>query len=341
MKFLCVTATVLFCVSCLKDKPPVDNATVNVSSAGVYITNEGNFLFGNASVSFYNIAENTVQEDLFKPTNNKSLGDVAQSMCIYNDKIYIVVNNSGKIEVVDAKTFASQATISGFLSPRYFVPVNSAKAYVSDFKANAISIINLSANTVSGSISCSGWTEEMILSNGKVFVTSKNRDKVYVINTSNDVITDSIVVTYGSNSIKEDKNGKLWVLCNGDENLKILAALHRINPITLQLEQSFFFSSGSPWRLKINGSKDTLYFLNNGVFKMATGAVVLPDQSFIPSGNRNFYGLGIDPVSGVVYVADAMDYVQKSIIYRYQPNGVLINSFKSGVISGDFYFKQQ
>ena len=337
--FLKVFGSVLFFASCIKDKPPVDNTKVDVTSAGVYIINEGNFQFGNASVSYYNIADNAVQEDLFKPANNKSLGDVAQSMCIYNDKIYIVVNNSGKIEVVDSKTFVSQGTVSGLTSPRYFIPVSTTKAYVSDLYANAISIIDLSNNTMSGSIPCTGWTEEMALSGGKVFVTNKKRDKVYVVNTNTDLISDSISVTYGSNSIQEDKNGKLWVLCNGNDNLKIAAALHRINSATLQVEQSSSFSSGSPWRLKMNGAKDSLFYLNNGVYAMAIGSTNLPSQTVINEGNKQFYGLGIDPLSGIIYVADAMDYVQKSTVYRYKPDGTLLSSFKPGIISSDFYFK--
>ncbi len=337
--FTGIIGCVLFLSSCIKDKPPVDNTKVDLTSAGVYIVNEGNFQFGNASVSYYNIADNAVQEDLFKPANNKSLGDVAQSMCIHNDKVYIVVNNSGKIEVADSKTFISQGTVTGLTSPRYFVPISTTKGYVSDLLSNTISIIDLAANAVTGSIPCTGWTEEMLVSGGKVFVCNKQRDKVYVINTTSDVISDSISVGYGSNSIKEDKNGKLWVLCNGDDNLKKSAGLYRINPTSLQVEQSFTFSSGSPWRLKINGSKDTLYYINNGVCVMSISSADLPAQSLIEEGNKKFYGLGIDPLSGVIYVADAMDYVQKSTVYRYQSNGTALSSFKSGIISSDFYFK--
>jgi hypothetical protein len=337
--FTGIFGCVLFLSSCIKDQPSVDTTKVDLTSAGVYIVNEGNFQFGNASVSYYSIADDAVQEDLFKPANNKSLGDVAQSMCIYNDKAYIVVNNSGKIEVTDSKTFISQGTITGLASPRYFVPVSTTKGYVSDLFSNSISIIDLAANTKSGSISCTGWTEEMIASGGKVFVCNKQRDKVYVINTTSDIISDSILLGYGSNSIKEDKNGKLWVLCNGDDNLKKSAGLYRIDPSSLQVEQSYIFSSGSPWRLKINGSKDTLYYINNGVYSMSISSSNLPTQPLIEEGNKKFYGLGIDPLSGLIYVADAMDYVQKSTIYRYQSNGTALSSFKSGIISSDFYFK--
>jgi YVTN family beta-propeller protein len=250
-----------------------------------------------------------------------------------------VVNNSGKVEVVDPNTFVATATISGLTSPRYLVAVSTDKAYVSDYKANAISIVSLVSNSKTGSIPCTGFTEEMVLSNGKVFVTNKFRDKVYVVNTSTDQITDSITVGYGSSSIKRDKNGKLWVLCEGDQTNIIDATLYQINPLNNSVENFYTFPVAEyPSRLKINGTKDTLYFLNSGVYQMPITASVLPTSALITQGSKSFYALGVDPNSGVVYVADAIDYVQKSSVYRYAPDGVLLNTFKAGIISGDFGF---
>lgn len=330
-------------ISCRKDKPekPTNPKVSTGNNGGVYITNEGNFQFGNAKVSYYDIANATATEDLYQPANNSSLGDVCQSMCLFNSKAYIVVNNSGKVVVVNPSTFAATATISGFTSPRYFLPVSNSKAYVTDLYSNSISIVNLSSNTVSGHIACPGWTEELALAYGKAFVTNKQRDKIYVINTSTDVLTDSIALGYASNSIVEDKNGKLWVLCGGSQTNSINASLHRINPVTNVVEQTFIFPNlnDSPWRLDINGTNDTLYFLNNGVYRMAIHAPALPTTPFIAQGSNNFYGIGIDPTSSVVYVSDAVDYVQRGIIYRYKADGTLINTFLAGITPCDFYFK--
>lgn len=329
-------------ISCRKDKPE-DMIPPQVSlgnSGGVYITNEGNYQFGNAKVSYYDIANATISEDLYEPANGISLGDVCQSMTLFNGKGYVVVNNSGKIVVVNPITFATITTISGFSSPRYFLPVSNSKAYVTDFISNSIYIVNLSNNTISGIIPCSGWTDELVLAYGKAFVTNQYRDKVYVINTSTDILEDSIQVSYGSNSIKEDMNGKLWVLCGGSLANSIYASLHRINPITSQVEQSFQFSnlSDNPWRLDINGTNDTLYFLNKNVYRMNITSASLPGSPFVLAGTMNFYGIGIEPTTGVLYIADAIDFVQKGRIYRYHSNGTLINSFLAGIVPGDFYF---
>jgi len=242
--------------------------------------------------------------------------------------------------VVNAITFAEVATIPGFASPRYFLPASNSKAYITDLTSNTVSVLNLSNNTVSGSISIPGWTEEMAMVYGKVFVTNEESDKVYVINTANDLVEDSIQVGYNSNSIKEDKNGKLWVLCAGSESNAIYASLHRINPITNQVEQSFQFSNLNdvPWRLDINRSNDTLYFINGSVFQMSITSESLPGSAFIEKGSHNFYGIGIDPSSGEIYISDAIDYVQRGIVYRYKSDGTLLGSFQAGIIPGEFYF---
>lgn len=338
--FLFSFAVVFF--SCRRDKPenPLMPAISIANSGGVYITNEGNFQYGNAKVSYYSITDASVTEDLYKIANGTALGDVCQSMYLFNGKAYIVVNNSGKVAVVNSKTFATITEIQGLGSPRYFLPVSNNKAYVTDLYANSISIVNLSTNSKTGSIPCKGWTEELISVYGKTYITNKQSDKIYIVNEATDLLEDSIQVGYGSNSIREDKDGKLWVLCSGSISNTIKASLHKINPVTKQVEQSFLFASAadSPWRLNINGSNDTLYFMNNNIYRMSISASTLPSTPFITSNGRAFYGLGVDPINGTIYVSDAIDYVQRGMVYRYSSNGALINSFLAGIIPGTFCF---
>ncbi len=341
-KILFVSIALCLLFSCRKDKPEnVSQPGILIGPNGVFITNEGNFQFGNAQVSYYDPSQTTATQDLFQPANNRPLGDICQSMCLLNGKIYLVINNSNKIEVVNENTFVSSSVITGFTSPRYFLPVSNSKAYVTDLNSNSISIVDLSNNIITGNIPCNGWTEELALVYGKAYVTNKVSNKIYVINTSTDILTDSITIGYGSNSIVEDTNGKLWVLCGGNQSMAISASLHRINPATNIVEQTYTFSNSvdAPRKLHINGTNDTLYYLNGGIYRMSVHSGLLPTSPFIQPGSNNFYGLGIDPNSSIVYVADAVDYLQRGVIYRYQPDGTLINTFRAGIIPGDFYFK--
>lgn len=330
---------ILFLASCVKDKPSSQPATaISVSSdKKVYVINEGNYTSGNSSVSLFDKQNNTVVEDIYYIQNNSSLGDVAQSMCSINGKYYVVVNNSGKIVVCDQQ-FKKTAQISGLVSPRYMLPVSNQKAYVSDYKTNGLSIIDLNTNSKTGTINCGGWTEQMATVYNKVFVTNVRRDYLYVINGMLDKIEDSVFVGKNASGVVIDKHDKVWVLCSGEGTVK--ARLTKIDPIKNVVETFWDFAhTTSPEKLCINGTKDTLYFLNTGVYQMPILNIDLPTNPLIESGSKVFYGLGVDPNDSRIYLADVADYVQKSNIYIYTAKGNPVHNFKAGIIANGFYFE--
>ena len=332
---------ILIFISCKKDQPQIQTGNVNINSReNVIITNEGNFQFGNASISLYDKNTDSIFNNVYSSINSESLGDVCQSMHIDAQNIYIVINNSQKINIIDRETYVKTGEIIGFNSPRYILPVSQSKAYVSDLYSNTLNVVNLIDLSIENEIDLNGWTEQLHLIYGKVYATNKESQYLYIIDTSTDEVSDSILIGYGSNSIKEDVNGKLWVLCNGDQ-LNNYASLYRINPINNTIEQSFIFKeiSDNPLKLKINGWLDTLYFINRHIYKASINISSIPDQEFITATDEIFYGIGIDPDNGDIYISDAIDYVQKGLIYRYQSNGKLIAEDYAGVIPGDFYFK--
>jgi DNA-binding beta-propeller fold protein YncE len=334
-----------FIFSCRSDKPDDElQPSITITpNGGVFIVNEGLFNSGNSTAGYYNITDNVYINDLFEPINKRPLGDIFQSMIIFNHKAYLVINNSEKIEVVNPETFVSIATINGLTSPRNFIPVSSGRAYVSNFKTNLIQIVDLNTNTVTGSIPCGtrDLNEEMVLSYGKVYVTTPSSNKVYVIDTRKDVCEDSIQVSRGAGSIREDINGKLWVLCSGKKSTNEVGSLCRINPLTNKVEASFVFpdNSHSPWRLNINGDLNTLFYISKeGIYKMNIHDAALPVSPLIPRAGKDLYGLGVDPKNGVIYTGDAVNFSGTGTVSRYQSDGTFINSFKAGIGPNNFCF---
>ena len=65
----------------------------------------------------------------------------------------------------------------------------------------------------------------------------------------------------------------------------------------------------------------------------------LPTRPFLRHNNTIYYGLTIDPATGDVYIADAIDYQQQGKIYRYSAAGKLIDEFYTGIIPGAFGWK--
>jgi len=344
---LAILITVLFYFSCSKEElgPQCEDCSttpISVDSSDVLIVNEGNFGWGNGSLSLYQPNSQTVSNNVYSQANNNlPLGDVIQSAYQLNDKIYVVANNSNKIEIINKNTFVNEATITGFNSPRYFLPVSNNKAYVSDLYSNSIQVVDLSSNTIVNNINTNSWTEKMLLHNDTAYVCDMTNNNLLLINTSNDNLVDSVKVGVEPNSLVLDANNKIWIMCSGgfqEDNPKLI----RFNPQTRSIEATFVFSNinNSPGSLTINSDGTKLFYLNSNVYQMSFNATSLPSSSLINNNSNTFYGLGVHPESEDIYVADAIDYVQNGVVFRYTSSGSLIQQFNVGIIPGNFLFLQ-
>lgn len=352
IKFLLLLSAVTILASCKKETPEPKEYLVD---EGVFICNEGNFMSGNATLSFFNTKTNTISNQVFFNANNFPLGDVCQSMSIYGDYGFVVMNNSGKIMVININTFKHLATIGGLISPRYIEIISATKAYVTDFNNGQITVFNPSTFQKTGLINLGSSTEAICKLGNDVFVSSWSyNNKLYKINSLTNQVIDSLSLVIQPNSMVIDKNNKLWVLSDGGFEGSPYgwekAAITRINPESFEIELVLEFTdkNSSPTKLCINGSKDTLFYLNggwgeamveSGICKMSILDNMLPANAFIPQGNRLFYGLAIDPKSGIVYVSNAVDYVQKGWMYRFSSQGQIIDSCMVDIGPGNFCFK--
>jgi len=331
------------------DPPPDTTVTPITYKNGIFVVNEGNFNWGNASVSFIDYNTNNVIQDIFKKSNQRGLGDVAQCMIRFKDYGLIVVNNSNRIEVVTLKDFKSFTSISGFYSPRYLDIIDSTKAYVTSLKKN-IAVIDLATFTITKEIPTSTWTEVLTKFDQYMFVTSignfnesnaKRKAQVFIIDTKNDVIVDSMMTGKEPLGIVMDKKQKIWILCTGGYDFYESPSLIRLDPILRIVEKVFTFPNDGnlPNKLCINATRDTIYFIKDGVYQMPVTASDLPSQPFIPSNGRLLYGLSIHPINGSIYVSDVLDYIQDGTIYQYNSStGTLLNTYKVGRIPSSFCF---
>ncbi len=344
---------VLLVTACRKEPLPIKEYD---AERGVFICNEGNFMSGNASLSFFNINTNEISNHVFYNANSFPLGDVCQSMKIIGSYGFVIVNNSGKIMVINTTNFKHIATISNLPSPRHLEFISETKAYISDYTNHSVSIINPTTFQQLGSVYVGATTEAICKGGDFIYASSWSfGQKIYKIDTRIDKVVDSVSVVIQPNSMVIDKNQKLWVLSDGGFNGSsygwVNAALTRINPQDMSIEEVFTFGNKdlSPSRLQITQGGDTLYFLNggwgiqisaSGVCRMTITDNSLPSSAIIPENGRLFYGLGIHPRDGSIYVSDAQDYVKKSWVYRYSSQVNLLDSFKVDIGAGYFCFKE-
>ena len=340
-----------------------DMERFNILDGGVFITNEGNFTYGGASLSFYNPESKHIENELFYRANAMKLGDVAQSMVVRNGIGWVVVNNSHVVFAIDTETFREVGRITDLPSPRYIVFVSDEKAYISQIDSDRLIVVNPKTFEITGEIICpmtteyrTGSTEQMVIVGDYLYVACWSYQKrILKIDTRTDKVVDYNDICLQPKSIVADKNGKLWVVSDGGYEGNAIgyepAKLYRINPENLEVERVFELglnSSGnatrSASRLKINDKGDMLYWIDGGVWRMAIDAAELPAEPFIkPIEGATlslYYALCVAPDTEEVYVGDALDYQQRSIIYRYSNDGELLDSFTTGVIAGDFCWKK-
>ena len=323
------------------------NQIVGAIPEGLFIINEGNFMYGNSSLSFYNPLTRELQNDLFYNINTLPLGDVAQSMVIHNGLGYIVVNNSGKVYIINSVSGKYVGKITGLTSPRYIHFVNDEKAYITDLYAGVITIVDPKTNLVKGTILTPGHpsTEQMVQLDDFVFVSCWSFDNtILIIDTRTDAIAGEIKTGKQPGGLVIDKNKKLWTLCDGGWSKSGTSArtpaLQCIDASNRTIVKNFSLTADSkPSRLAINGTGDTLVFINNGLWKMDINQSELGNTPFMRSDNHLYYSLAIDPKTSELYISDAIDYMQKGVIYRFSAPGARIDSFKTGIIPGSFCFK--
>ncbi len=333
---------------CMKDDEWISrHQTGTLPAGGVFIVNEGNFMYGNASLSFYDPSAKSVQNDLFYSTNGLPLGDVAQSMIINGNLGYIVINNSGKVYVINVADGKYAGKITGLTSPRYIHFVNSEKAYITDLYAGQITIVNPKTYQITGSIITTGHasTEQMVQWNDYLFVSCWSFDNtILVIDTRTDAVVDEIKTGKQPGGLVLDKFNKIWTLCDGgwskSGTTSRIPMLQRIDPATRTIEKSFSLTADAkPSRLAINGMRDSLLFINDGIWKLGVNQSDLDGHPFLSTQNHLYYSLAIDPRTSEIYLSDAIDYLQRGLIYRYSPLGAKVDSFKTGIIPGAFCFK--
>ena len=358
---LALLATALF--SCKPDPTPtpVDPSdTIKphpVNLKGVYVLNEGVYMSSNASLSFYDPVADTAASFLFYKANNAPIGDVGQSLAMAEGKLYIVVNNSNLIYKVDANTIRIDMTkpfkLLDFYSPREMHFVAPNKAYVSDLMGTGLWIVNPQDMSHCGFVETGKTTEKMVQVGNELYVSNwsyyyvnanshESYNTVQVIDANNDVKVADIAVGKEPNTMTVDKNGHVWVLCEGatweedGEN----PSLWEINPLLKTAEKRYEFD-GTAMVLRANPSGDHLYVIYDNEVRRFDIATLALSETFriVAEPQGMFYNMAVEPETGDIYVTDAKNYMMNGTVYRYSNDGVLLSSFEAGVIPSAMLFK--
>ena len=229
----------------------VDVSTISTTAQKVFVLNEGGLGANNSTLDFLRFSDGNYITGAFKkmnPSSGAGLGDVGNDIVVNGDEVWMVINNSGIVEVISAKDETEIAVIS-LPTPRN-IAFDDSYAYVTSWNgafvagsydenynyvitdsANPKGVvyrINLSTKKVEGNVEVGYQPEGIAYYDGKLFVANSggissqlpplySYDKtVSVIDTKSFKVSKTFDVQVNLKSVFSDGSGHIYVTTFGD-----------------------------------------------------------------------------------------------------------------------------
>lgn len=341
MRYINILLFLALISSCKKD---VIEPTVPTSlSAGFLVLNEGLFQQNNSSLSWVDTQAGTVNLDFFLSKNNRLLGDTGNDMQVYGGKIYIVVNGSSSIEVLEKSTGKSIKQINMFVgtmakSPRS-IAFSGNKAFITCYDG-FVDVLDTASLTITQRIQVGSNPEGLAVSNGKLFVANSgglnfpNVDSTLsVIDLTSFLEIQKITVGKNPGSVVVDQEGDVYVIARGNYGSNP-ARMVRVNSMSLTVEEQFPFDALGISKMN---SQFLISFYN---YTTESSSVLLFDPLSETLINSNFinttdiqtlYGIDYNSFNDKIYCLDAMNYTNTGYVRRYSAQGVYETSYHVGL----------
>jgi hypothetical protein len=335
-------------------KPENPLVTKGIYTDGAFVVNEGIYGQTSGTITYYHLDSSGAVQDIFRLANGRDLGNVVQSLYFYDDKAYIVVNNSNKIEVADADDFSEIAQINGLEQPRYFLPISSNRALVSqwgnDLLSGSLALIDLENNSIIQKITngVGKGPERMIMLNNKVYIANVGGlefdNFISVFNVQTMMVEDTIQTDDAPNSLQLSPDGIIWVACKGktvfsnfpeiDTSLSTNGSLIGIDANTNIVNYRILLQKGKGASSLIKSTDTEMLFIyNNSICRFNT-----QNQNYTALISGSYYGLGAKPGTDYFYACSNAG-IQASKVYRVRlSDAVKIDSFYAGIFANAVVF---
>jgi Uncharacterized conserved protein len=372
INFCLLLFILVFLVACRTDDIIVRQEVVeglaapeNTAIKGFYVLNEGNMGSNKCTLDFFDYTKGTYYRNIYAEANPnviKELGDVGNDIKIYGSKLYIVVNVSNKIEVLDAKT-AKRITSIPLQNCRY-ITFKNGKGYASsyagpvDVNPNApkgkIVEIDTASLSIQRQATVGYQPEEIEIVGDQLFVANSggymapNYDRtVSVIDLNSFTETRKIDVAINLHRLKKDNYGDLYVSSRGDY-YSVPSSLYLIDAATGMIKKDFHMAVS-----EMTIVNDKLYFYGNefnynthtsqktfGIIDVKTEQIIsnrIFDKEY-ENAIKTPYGIAVNPITEDVYITDARNYVAMGFVYCFDKNGHFKWKTEGGNIPAHFTF---
>jgi len=336
--------------------------------SGIYLVNEGNMGSNKCTLDFYDYNTGLYSRNFYSEKNPdvvKELGDVGNDIGIYGSKLYVVVNCSHKVEVLDSRSGIRLGQID--IPNCRYIRFYQGKAYISSYVGpviidheapkGAVFEVDTTSLSVTRKVTVGYQPEEMEISDGMMYVANSGGYRVPDYDNTVSVVDMStfkqiaqIPVGINLHRLKQDKYGKLWVSSRGDYETRPsrLYVLERSKGKTMAVTDTIPIACSN---MAIHG--DSLFYyatewnntsssnsISYGIINIKSKKII--STNFIADGTEKEitipYGIAVHPVSGDIFVTDAKNYVSSGTLHCYDRKGHRKWSVKTGDIPAHIAF---
>ncbi len=364
-RFTVLMLGILLAMACddMEDKPlSPDLPDVNVNETGTaefYVLSEGLFNLNNSTLARYSFKDNKLIHDYFSVLNRRGLGDTANDMAIYGSKLYIVVNVSSTVEVVDINTGLSIRQISlvsehgNSRQPRH-IAFHQDKAYVCSYDGS-VARIDTASLAVEQFAQAGRNPEDLCVQKGKLYVSNSGGldwegigvDRtVSVIDLASFSEIKKIEVGPNPGQIEAGPDGSVFVATHG---ANITEGDYHFVEIDSRTDAVVRTYNEKVLNFAINDQVAYLYNYNHTtqessirMLNLKTGKTLR--ENFITDGTEitTPYSIHVNPYSGNVYISDAFNYMVLGDLLCFNPQGQCLFRLQSiGLNPNTIVFRDQ
>lgn len=309
--------------------------------AGLYILNEGNMGSNKATLDFLDLDSGKYYRNIFpsrNPNQIKELGDVGNDVQIYGNSLWLVINQSNKVEVANARTAVSRGHVD--IPNCRYLTFQDGYAYVSSYVGKiseksvlgAVYKVDTASLKVVDKCTVGFQPEELLIQDGKIYVansggyngmSSLGYDRtVSVIDLKTFIVTKTIDVGINLFRLRSDKYGKLWVSSRGDydktpSNLYVLDNDKVESELNIAVDGFDMIGDSLVTYTNLNG-KPLFKVLDIRTHKVVDSNFLKVPEKF---PIKTAYGLIIHPITGDIFVMDATNYVSSGKLYCFDKYG--------------------
>ena len=374
--------------ACQKDPVPSKDATLDGVSVDVsmfsksarklFVLNEGGMGSNNATLDFLRFEDGKYISSAFRKMNPEigaGLGDVGNDIAVHGEEVWIVVNNSGIVEVISAVDETEIAAIpvptprSIAFDDKYAYVTSWAGAYVTygtDYSVadsknpkGQVYRINLGTKKIEGSVEVGYQPEGIAVYNGKLYVANSGGiasqlpptysydNTVSIIDAATFSVVQTVQVQVNLKNVYATSNGTIYVTTLGNY-YDIHSGLYSFpasNPSQVSRVSGIGIKEECTYVTASCQTGDAIYCLGTELEFDWSGT---PREYYVWSvaGERmTLYPLtldgtpyGISVLEDHIFVADAGDYFNPGTLSCYNLNSVSdkLWTVSAGVCPGHF-----